>query len=189
MSLPPIIALCGHPGAGKTEAQKILFNLFGYVPVDDGLPLRRIAMNWLGATEEQVSTPAGKASAIEINGRPWIMRDVLGEIGNAFEEKFGGDVIPLMAFNQYRIGTSLSRARHCFASVRRQQGWFYKRRGGVVIEVRRPGVGPSAYEFDRFDPAAVDAVVDNDGTLLDLCDRLSTVLQSLEAGRTAASQD
>lgn len=189
MNLPPIIALCGHPGSGKTAVQGALFREFDYVPVDDGRPLRRIAMNWLGLDEEQVSTPAGKSGVVQINGRIWVVRDVLGEIGNAFEEKFGGDVIPLMAMNAYRIGDSLSRARHCFASVRRRQGWFYKQRGGVVVEVVRPGVGPSPYAFDWYDLEAVDARIVNDGPLHTLPEKIAAMLRSLAPAEFAAPND
>jgi len=165
VNLPPFIALCGNPGAGKSEAQKILHNALGYVPVDDGRPLRNIARDYLGLTEAQVTTQEGKAETVTINGQEWVVRDVLGEIGNAFEEKFGGDVIPLMAMHASGMTRSLSKERFSFGSVRRKQGWFYRARGGVVIEIRRAGTGPLEYAFDRFDRSAVDIVVQNDGTL------------------------
>src|SRR5687768_10641087 len=96
---PRFIALCGNPLSGKSTAQRLLHNSLGYVPVDDGRPLRDIAVDYLGLTEAQVTTQAGKLETVSLNGRDWIVRDILGEIGNAFEEKFGGDVIPLMALN------------------------------------------------------------------------------------------
>lgn len=41
----------------------------------------------------------------------------------------------------------------------------YRARGGKIIGVRRPGVGPSRYEFDWFDESLVDVWIDNDGDL------------------------
>lgn len=170
---PRFIAICGNPTSGKSTAQTILHNALGYVPVDDGRPLRDIATKWLGLTEQQVTTQEGKLEMVEINGRPWQVRDVLGEIGNAMEEKFGGDVIPLMAMQHYGLLGEISRGGYSFGSVRREQGHFYRRHGGMVIEIARPGVEPSGFEFDRYDLNAVNATVWNDGSLQQLEDRLT----------------
>jgi len=182
VNLPPFIALCGNPGAGKSEAQKILHNALGYVPVDDGRPLRNIARDYLGLTEAQVTTQEGKAETVTINGQEWVVRDVLGEIGNAFEEKFGGDVIPLMAMHASGMTRSLSKERFSFGSVRRKQGWFYRARGGLVIEIRRAGVGPSLYAFDRFDQTAAHAIVRNDGSFGDLEQNLLAAIRTFSKG-------
>lgn len=182
---PRFIAICGNPTAGKSTAQTILHNTLGYVPVDDGRPLRVIAKNWLGLTERQITTQEGKAETVRINGKDWVVRDVLGEIGNAFEEKFGGDIIPLMVMHHYGMAVEISKTGYSFGSVRRQQGHFYRRHGGMVIEIQRPGAGPSQYEFDRFDPAAVDAVVVNDGSLQQLEERLHAAIMAWNLARNA----
>lgn len=174
---PRFIALCGYPKSGKSTAQRLLHNALGYVPVDDGRPLRVIAMNWLGLTERQVNTQEGKAETVCLNGKDWVVRDILGEIGNAFEEKFGGDVIPLMAMNHYQMYKNIERGGHSFGSVRRKQGHFYRRQGGMVIEITRPGVGPSEFEFDWYDPTAVNATVVNDGSLEQLEERLCAAIR------------
>ena len=178
MNLPPIIALCGWPKAGKTTVQKILADLYDVVPLDDGLPLREIAVQYLGLTHDQVTTQIGKAATVGINGTPWIARDVLGELGNALEEKFGGDVIPLMAVNRFGLDNPAGPNRHqpvSFASVRRQQGWFWRKRGALVIEVVRPGTEMGA-EFNRYDPDAAHCVIVNDGSLDDLPERVQYAL-------------
>ncbi len=169
---PRFIAICGNPTSGKSTAQRLLHNALGYVPVDDGRPLRDIAVKWLGLTEHQVTTQVGKLEMVEINGRQWQVRDVLGEIGNAFEEKFGGDVIPLMAMQHYGLLGEISRGGYSFGSVRRKQGHFYRRHGGMVIEIERPGVGPSSFEFDRYDKDAIDFTVINDTSVEELEARL-----------------
>lgn len=178
MNSPPIIALCGYPKVGKSTVQKILADLYDVVPLDDGLPLREIAVSYLGLTHEQVATQEGKAETVDINGTPWIVRDVLGQIGNAFEEKFGGDVIPLMAVNRFgldRTGSIERRQSVSFASVRRQQGWFWRRRGALVIEVRRPGAEMGA-EFNAYDPVAAHCAILNDGSLDDLSERVQDAI-------------
>lgn len=156
-TLPLFIALCGNPTAGKTEVQRILQENYAVQPVDDGGPLRAIAMQYLGLTREQCYTQEGKQQFVEINGKSWQVRDILGELGNAFELKFGGDIIPLMVVNNLPKTGSYS-----FGSVRRQQGRFYKKQHGVVIGIRNPLAGPSKFEFDRFDETAVDYWIDND---------------------------
>lgn len=178
MNLPPIIGICGYPQAGKSTVQKILADLYGVVPLDDGLPLREIAMKYLGLTEHKVATQEGKAETVDINGTPWLVRDVLGQIGNAMEEKFGADIVPLMTVNRYGLDRTDSVERPTsvsFASVRRRQGWFWRNRGALVIEVVRPGAVMGA-EFNAYDPAAAHCAVINDGTIDQLRKKVSAVV-------------
>ncbi|MCJ9750677.1 hypothetical protein MOV61_08100 [Neorhizobium sp. BETTINA12A] len=42
MSIPKIIALCGHPTSGKTTAAEIINEVYGHELADDGRPLRLI---------------------------------------------------------------------------------------------------------------------------------------------------
>lgn len=226
MNLPPIIGICGYPKAGKSTVQKILADLYDVLPLDDGLPLREIAVNYLGLTHEQVTTQEGKTETVMINGTPWIVRDVLGQIGNAFEEKFGGDVIPLMAVNRFGLDrhTADMDCRKCrgdgvirgrgfgvcpvcdgkgkvpgtgsidrrnsvsFASVRRQQGWFWRQRGALVIEVRRPGAEMGA-EFNAYDPSAAHIAIMNDGDLANLEQEVKHVVDWWDLNQWVESLD
>lgn len=158
MKLPRYIAICGYPKSGKSEVQNILYEQYGVIAVDDGMPLRKFAVDNLGLTWEQVTTQSGKAEYVEILGKRWQVREILGELGNRFESMFGKHVMPFMAVNTIRNqGGSFS-----FGSVRRDQGLFYKERGGIVIGVRNPLAQPSQYEFDAFDEKAVDFWIEND---------------------------
>ncbi|SCW95567.1 hypothetical protein [Ancylobacter rudongensis] len=158
MPFPPrLVALCGNPTSGKTEAARILAE-FGYELVDDGRPLRQIAIEYLGLTRDQVYTQEGKLEFVELNGRRIQVREILGELGNAFEEKFGGDIIPLMSSRLLDPAK-----RYVFGSVRRKQGLFWRKQGARVLEIVNPLAGPSAFEFDSFDRSAVHSVIINNG--------------------------
>lgn len=182
-TLPRFVALCGNPLAGKTTAAEILRDNFGYQIVDDGLALRLIAMHHLGLTADQVFTQAGKLEVVTINGRDWVVRKVLGEIGNAFEEKFGADVIPEMAMRALP-----SIGRFVFASTRREQCGYYRSMGALVLEIENSLAGASIYEFDRYNRAHAHATVANEGLAQgmskldawnDLADRLRVELRTI----------
>lgn len=155
--LPEIIALCGNPKSGKTTAGEILSCELGYIIADDGLPLRRIAMEHLGLTQHQVFTQAGKLEEVDLNGRKMTVRQILGEIGNAFEEKFGADIIPMMTHRCFEPGV-----RYVLTSVRREQGLYWKRHGALVIEMVNEEAPPSPYEFDRYSSVPIDVTIFNE---------------------------
>jgi hypothetical protein len=157
-STPRIIALCGNPTSGKTEASNIIAQLYGHTPADDGLPLREIAMNYFGLKAKQVFTQEGKLEKVKLNGKEWTVRQILGEIGNAFEEKFGGDIIPLMTDMTYKDTDKL-----VLGSVRREQGLYWRNKGALVLEISNPLAGPSLYEFDKFNRTYCHATINNDG--------------------------
>ena len=163
MTLPKMIALCGNPLSGKSTVADYLSIAHGYDVLDDGLPLRQIAMDHLGLTENQVFTQEGKLETVDIAGRTFEAREILGEIGNAFEEKFGPSSIPFMAQRRMEPGK-----RYVMGSVRREQGWFWQKQGALVIEIRRDAAPASKFEFDRFNPDAVQRIIHNNGSLDDL---------------------
>lgn len=157
IKLPRLVALCGNPKSGKSEVQRILKEKFSYQPVDDAAVIRRFAIDWLGLTEEDVTTQEGKQKIVEILGKEWQVRDILGTYGCKLEEMFGEWIFP------YTATRNLSDLmRYSFGSVRRNQGRFYKQQGGVVIEIQNPLAKPSPYAFDRYDKSVVDIVIDND---------------------------
>lgn len=158
--VPRLIALCGNPKCGKSTVQEMLGEMFGHHPVDDGYPMRKFAMDNLGLTRDQVHTQEGKASFVEIAGKTWQVRDILGTLGNKLEEMFGAHCMPMLAVNGINPDPTMS---FSFGSVRRDQGRYYQDRGGVVIGIRNPVAPPSNYEFDRFDETIVDAWIENDG--------------------------
>ena len=171
MTLPRLIGICGHPGAGKSEVQRILRAPHGYEAADDGWPLRDIAIRHFGLSMEDVSTQRGKDRWSSVTGARIQNRDILGRIGNALESAFGDQILPWLAVQSLDPD-----ARYSFGSVRRDQGKVYKSLGGAIIGVRRPGVGPSTFEFDRFDEDLVDVWIDNDGGLRELREKVLDAL-------------
>jgi hypothetical protein len=155
---PRIIALCGHPGSGKSTAQKILNERFGAINIDDGWPMRDFAIRHLGWSLEDVTTQEGKAEIVEFAGKEFQRRWLLGELGNAIEALLGPDVIPLMAARGLEPGRL-----YCAGSVRREQGNVWKRFGALIIKIDNPVAESSPYEFDRFNEALVDITIENHG--------------------------
>lgn len=157
---PRFIALCGNPKAGKSLAQEILSKEYNYLPVDDGHVLRDFAVRNLGMTWDQVSSQAGKNEKIDILGKEWERRKLLGGLGNHLEDMFGDHIMPYIATrNLY------PNARYSFGSVRKTQGHFYRGIGGAVIEIMNPQAPETGNDFDRYDLTAVHRTVINDGQL------------------------
>lgn len=160
---PKMIVLCGHPGAGKTTAQEILKNAIGYEPIDDGYPVRAFAVEHLGLSWHDVATQEGKKGWVEFDGRRMQVRDLLGTLGNKFEDLLGPNAMPMMAMIRHGQTIENNGALVSFGSVRRRQAAFYRDRGALVLGIRNPHAAPSPYEFDRFDESLVDLWVENDG--------------------------
>jgi hypothetical protein len=182
---PRFIALCGHPRSGKTLTAQILHDDYGYKFVDDGFPMRDFAMRHLGLTHDQVYTQEGKAEFVEILGRRWQVREILGELGNHLEAMFGAHIMPHMSFAGLPAG-----GHFVFGSVRRDQARTHKSRGGIVIGVANPLAPPSPYEFDRFDETIVDHWIVNNAQarglsfnagVADLREKIAGVMRILDA--------
>lgn len=180
MTTPPLlIALCGAPGSGKSEVQRILAEKFKVVAVDDGWPLRDFAMRHCGATKASVTTQEGKAAMFLFpGGCAMPMRSFLGSLGNSIEHLLGPDVIPEMALLAIDKAKGKKPPGYCFGSVRRRQGLVFKRRGGVVVEVVRKGCEPRN-GFDLYDRSLVNFVIPNNGTIADLEREVCGVIAAL----------
>lgn len=168
MALPKFIALCGNPGAGKSEVQKILQRLFAVQPVDDGWPLRAACMELYGLTRWHVTTQDGKQSKVMIAGKEEEVRILLGDLGKYLEKRHHLDIMAYLAVALVRSNARFDQyPAYSFGSVRRQQAHVYNAQleGGITIEVRRPGCESSGNDFDTWDAAAVTHVIENDGDL------------------------
>lgn len=162
-----LIALCGAPLCGKSEVQRVLHQRFNVQPIDDGWPLRDFAIRHCGARILDVVTQAGKAQVFEFpGGKRMVMREFLGEFGNAVEAILGPDAIPAMALNAVKRERGTFPG-FSFSSVRRKQGCYLKKQGVKIVEVTRPGV-KVVYDFDKYDRKCVDITIENTGSVEDL---------------------
>lgn len=161
VDLPPFIGLVGNPTCGKTTAAEILIEILDGKAkiVETGQPLREIAMKYLGLSRDQVYTQEGKASHVDINGVNWQVRKILGDLGQKLEDLFGEEIMPYMA---HRSQCVESGTLYIDPSCRKVQPWYWKRHGGIIIEIVNPLAKPSPYAFDAYDHTAVDYRIDND---------------------------
>ena len=179
LRLPRYIGICGRPSAGKSEIQRILAELYGVVPVDDGLPLRLAATAMTDLPFDKFSTQEGKASFMPAEiilkgGNPVTSREFLGDLGLFLEQNYGSQTLAKLALKTTERQPDVP--AFSFGSVRRDQGHVYKRAGGIVIEVERPGVPESPHEFDRYDRSCIDFTIINDGTISSLECKLFTFM-------------
>lgn len=187
-NLPRYIAICGYPGSGKSTVQELLKD-YGVCPVDDGRVLRDACKVIYGLTEEQVTTQEGKKERVGVNRKAVQVRDLLGEMGNYLERAHGPEIVAELAVLQAhrQFGKHLAAGHSVsFGSVRREQGAHYKALGdAMVLGVVRPGVQPSPFEFDVFNPDNVDLWLHNDGDLARLKRYVHEVVQHTSARRSA----
>lgn len=159
-----MIALCGVPGSGKSEVQRILHEQFGIKPIDDGEFARLNCMDLFGMTVDDVYTQEGKLRTTEILGRQWQNRNVLGEYIAALESTFGEHLSPQWAVRKARQikMSNPETPGFSFGSVRRSQGHYYRNLGAAVVEIVRPGTQKTGNSWDEFDQSAVTHTLLND---------------------------
>ncbi|MDX5412778.1 MAG: hypothetical protein LPK02_07000 [Rhodobacterales bacterium] len=199
---PIIVALCGHPGSGKSTVQEILHRRFGLIPFDDGAVLRRHCMELFGLSEEDVSTQEGKKRHTVIQGKSWENRKIIGEYGNALETLFGPMTVPhwaiKTALEDWEERQTLPEcwrplrgypevSGYSFGSVRRGQAAAYKAVGGIVIEIRREGLAPSGNIWDEYDQRLITHTFDNVMALHELEDAFCGFFERVR--RDVVSQD
>lgn len=161
------VGLVGWPTCGKTTFAEMLEDEFNGQIVDDGLILRRALPILLGGDPQAPFSQEGKATSRLVGDRTETVREGLGELGNYIEARYGEDIVPVRAMEIARQEHPNARF-YIYPSVRKRQGRVYRRAGGIVIQVDRPGADDSGNVFDRWDQSNVDLIVRNDGSLADL---------------------
>jgi hypothetical protein len=164
MRRPLYVALCGAPQSGKTTLAEYLAERYGAVVVDDGAVLRDAARALYGLELEDVTTQAGKARIVRVCGKDYTVRQLLGELGNLLEARYGDQVIPELTLKRLHARGPHGAPFYVFPSVRKNQGLTYIDNGGVVIEVDRPGHVP-VNDFDRYERDLIEDTVFNTGSL------------------------
>ena len=188
---PTCVAFCGHPRSGKSTVQGIVERLYGVVPRDDAQVIREAAMVLYGLTRAQVTTQAGKASTVEVMGRPRTVRSLLGGVGNFLIAEHGTLFKPTAALRMARrwaLESNRAGAIFSFGSVRLDEARAYRDAGGLVVEVVRPGCVAARPE-DDYDRSLVDLTLHNDGTLESLEAQVVAALGPRLSGRGRESDD
>lgn len=175
-SAPRYVALCGAPKAGKNAVADLLIDRYGGHLIDDGAPLRHAAMALYGLSHDDVYTQAGKAREIQVCGKTFTVRQLLGDLGNLLEGFYGEQFMPERAISQIEHNPRIP--FYIFSSVRKTQGLTYLKHGGIVVEVKRPGFEP-VHDFDHYDKSLVGYTIDNDGGPDDWKERLEGRVISL----------
>jgi hypothetical protein len=84
-------------------------------------------------------------------------REVLGELGKKLELLLGEFVMPMTACARLTGPGPFS-----FGSVRKTQGHYFKKHGGIVIEIDNPIALPTGNDFDVYDRSIIDYTIYND---------------------------
>ena len=152
------IALCGAPGTGKSEVQRILEQKYSVASFDDGNFLRKSVMSLYDLEEWHVTTQEGKATLIKIGDKEITVRKLMGDLGLHLE-KYDPDFISRRALKdamkQYPDKVV------SFGSIRMNQGNIFKDTGhGIVVEVLRNGFEP-VNSFDFYNKEIVDIQIKN----------------------------
>ena len=171
-----LIGLSGYAGTGKDEVARVLVGERGFVRAAVSDPLRRLLYAIdpaicaeVGGDLRHVSQLAGAWSYEEIkgigDGRSFMQR-----LGRALRQEFGEDVLINHVLNQdpgaNRVSSSIRYPNEALA---------VRKRGGFIVRVDRPGVGPANGDVSEtaLDDYDFDARIINGGDLVDL--RLATL--------------
>lgn len=165
---PQLVALCGHPGSGKSAVQHILNTKFGFLPFDDAAIGRRHCREIFGLSERDVHSGTGKEDITVIQGARWKNRQIIGEYLSALEEKFGDMIVPDWAIRSALANWPVDVSHrpdlrgYSFGSVRMGQSLAYSNAGGIVIEIVNPRVERNENIWDDYDKDLVDYTYVND---------------------------
>lgn len=158
-----LIAFCGYGRAGKDEAAKTLI-AHGYDRVAFGDIIK-------GVFDDQVKKYLGFSAFTEVTEEKQKIRPLLEQGGEVFY-----DYVYDTFFSQLparAVNTRLCR-------IREAEEWI--RRGGVIVEINRPGLKPDTEWSEQivqglWDHGLVSDVISNDGTLDDLDAKVSDLFE------------
>lgn len=179
---PRYIALVGYESSSKLMVQRILARIYNIVPIDIADIVNRLVVKDIGALPTDIYTGSGaKQPAVWGDGSPVVNREtglamswgqVAWEIGRKLEELLGPDALPLIA-----TARTNSKLVYSFVSVKDKQGWFFKERGGIVVEVA--GGFPTGSAFDSWDATSVTFSIRDVGSPGDLRSEVVRLFDSI----------
>lgn len=173
---PQFIALCGAPETGKSTVADYMAARYSGRVVDDGKVLREACRALYGLSHEDVYTQEGKTRTKLVGGREFSHRQLLGDLGSLLEGFYGQQFMPERAIES--ILWPKTAPFFLFPSCRKTQGITYLERGGVVVELTRPGY-VAVNDFDKYDHSRVTFTLTNDRDLAGLIYQVDTLMTFL----------
>lgn len=168
-----IIGLMGYAGAGKSEVARHLCERHGFVAPHIGRPLKQM----LAALLREIGYD--EATIVRfVDGD--LKREVIPELGitstaaqQTLGAEWGRDCVGAdfwLSLWLTKVDRVISDGGHVVQeSVRfANEVEALRQRGALLVEVRRPGVGPISDHPSEVLPGVADFVIDNDGTIADL---------------------
>lgn len=179
MKLPPLIALSGLAGAGKTSVAEFLVSDYGYQEVAFAYPMKRGLSEMFGIPIHYFESPVLKEMPIAWLGKS--PRQLMQTLGSEWGRdlvapdvwiRFAARVVESMHESGYRVVVSDVRYLTEADWVRRQEGSLW--------HLRRPEVRPGAHSSETGIAALPgEPVLNNGGTLDDLKRRAEEVLRAV----------
>lgn len=174
---PRFVALCGYPKAGKSTVAEFLAQRYGAHLVDDGMPLREACRAAYDLSWEDVYSQEGKVRTLEVCGKIYTHRQLLGDLGDMFKDRYGEFWIPEQAMRKVERSAD-DFPFYIFPGCRGKQGEFYQSHGGVVIEILRDGC-VAENDFDRYEQSLVQHTLLNYGTTEELFQQAIELFEEL----------
>ncbi len=186
MATRTVVGVSGYAGSGKDAVAEALVSRHGFERAGFADALKELAYNAdpmvspdgrrLSGVVDEIGWDRAKTELPEVRGtfRQFCRRGILQRFGTAAREVLGEDVWVDALFRRHRetrcLVVSDVRLPNEMEAVRA--------RGGRVVRVVRPGVGPVNGHISEtaLDHAELDAVIDNDGSLTDLTCKVERLL-------------
>ncbi len=172
---PRVVGLMGYGGAGKSEVKKYLVEHRGFEGPHIKIPLANMVRSLLrdaGTAEEDIERYIdGDLKRVEI---PALGHRTSTEIQQFLGTEFGRDFCDenlwLNLWERKADGILSEGKGVVQESVRfPNEAVAIRKRGGIILEITRPGVGPlPGGHVSEVRPAIADTVIDNSGSIAQL---------------------
>ncbi|WP_243368844.1 hypothetical protein [Microvirga solisilvae] len=185
VSPPRLIGLMGYAGAGKSEVAKRLRDRHGFLSPHIIRPVKAMMEGLL----QEIGYDA-ETIARYVDGD--LKRAVIPELGvtSTFAQQtlgteWGRNCIRpdlwLSLWLRKIEAALLSGARIVQESVRfKEEAEAIRARGGVLIEIRRPGVGPQSDHASEILPGVPDLVIENEASIAALQVQVDRLMSSVD---------
>ena len=187
-ALPAIIGLMGYGGSGKSTVRQFLCDAHGYQARHIKEPIAvmtTVLMNYagvaMGSTDETsyIDGDLKRQPIPELGGRS--STEIQQFIGTELGRDFCYPDLWLDIWLRWASRVTDGGGRVVQESVRfENEAEAIRSRGGMIIEVRRPGYAPVNDHVSESLPVKPDAVLDNNGTLDELGVGAESVLRGVD---------